>query len=245
MFVAIDNENNIIDIDDAIYRKNSSYYCPICKSLVRIRNGGVRVPHFSHINTNNCDTFTSDMSEWHREWQKKFPKKNREIVLEWKQNLCSFDLFDKGDKHRADILCYGYVIEIQNSPISSEEFFLRNSFYTFLGYKVVWLFNLIQEFATGRISYCADKPNGTLYSWKNARKTFITYDNIDSDIILLFQFRDIKKDIPDQEQCYIERVVWAISSNDSDNDTDFKRFITTYTPSNYTNMMKLISTKKL
>ena len=48
--------------------------CPSCKALVVLRNGTQRVCHFAHRKGADCDSFTADMSEWHLEWQKHFPK---------------------------------------------------------------------------------------------------------------------------------------------------------------------------
>lgn len=73
------------------------------------------------------DDWKYDMSEWHRNWQNRFPESTREVVIEY-----------KGESHRADILTGGYVIEFQHSPITSTEFERRNLFYTKAGYKVTY-----------------------------------------------------------------------------------------------------------
>ena len=45
----------------------------------------------------------------------------------------------------------GYVIEFQHSPITAEEFNVRNQFYLTYGKKVIWIFDLSEEFEDGRI----------------------------------------------------------------------------------------------
>ena len=74
------------------------------------------------------------MSEWHFEWQSKFPIDSREVVVE-----------RDGVVHRADILINDTVIEFQHSPINGEEFEARNSFYKNCGYRVVWLFDVADK----------------------------------------------------------------------------------------------------
>lgn len=109
--------------------KGQEYYCPVCGNQVIPRQGEVNSWHFAHV-TSCVDDWKYDMSEWHRNWQNRFPESTREVVIEY-----------KGESHRADILTGGYVIEFQHSPITSTEFERRNLFYTKAGYKVIWVFD--------------------------------------------------------------------------------------------------------
>lgn len=253
MFAAVDDNNILVDVDEILVddvsifeRVDKKYFCPICKNEVIIKKGSVRVPHFAHKSLTDCDIFGNDMTEWHRAWQKRFKLKYREIVLEWKEEISPFNLFKKGDKHRADILYKDYVIEFQNSPISSDEFDMRNIFYKGLGYKVVWIFNLIEA---DNIEYYDDwsnnYDNGAKYKWKWASKTFQYYDSRDKNIILMFQFKEINDDQDEREQCYFERVTWAIDSNNDENITDFKRFCTSYYPGNILEVIDQIRSNTL
>ena len=106
--------------------KGQEYYCPVCGNQVIPRQGEVNSWHFAHV-TSCVDDWKYDMSEWHRNWQNRFPESTREVVIEY-----------KGESHRADILTGGYVIEFQHSPITSTEFERRNLFYTKAGYKVTY-----------------------------------------------------------------------------------------------------------
>ncbi|MCI6582540.1 MAG: hypothetical protein MSH15_11270 [Oscillospiraceae bacterium] len=141
MFKAVDINGNEVSIDKS--DDNVQYYCPICKSKLkqRAKKSENIAAHFAHISKSNCDTFTHDMSEWHKNWQSIFPLKNREVSLPF-DNPC----------HRADVLAYGYVIEFQHSPISSEEFNVRNNFYTSIGKKVIWIFDLSEKYDNGLIT---------------------------------------------------------------------------------------------
>lgn len=183
MFVGLSKRvNKRIHVDDAIaYYPKDEYICPVCKAPLIIKNGQINVPHFAHKSLQDCDTFTQDMSKWHRDWQNVFPKKNQEVVLTFETNEYQFEYdsynygFSNKDiyqfhsflnkdnehlknnkltiKHRADVLACGYVIEFQNSPISKKEFNERNWFYTSCGYKVIWIFNFVDKVKNQQISY--------------------------------------------------------------------------------------------
>ena len=135
MFIALDKDKNRIAIEDAV--SDVSYLCPVCGNpvIVKAANSSNVRTHFAHKRNSLClDDWHHDMSEWHLEWQSKFPIENREVVVE-----------NSGATHRADILINGTVIEFQHSPISAEEFDARNSFYKGCGYRVVWLFDVTDK----------------------------------------------------------------------------------------------------
>lgn len=250
MFSAFDINNHLIDIDTAIQHPSDKYFCCSCNSELIVKNGNVRSCHFAHKSMCDCDDYDNDMSEWHRNWQKKFPLKNREVVL--KIDAEDDSLFAENCKkttRRTDVLCYGYAIEFQNSPITSEEFEERTYFYNHLGKKVVWIFNMIEPLKCGKIKFCDEwtnrKDNGCKYSWNYASKTFINYDSDDKDIILIFQFTDFHDNEEDMEQSYLERVTWAISSKSDYQETSFKHFCTSYYPSNFTELMDKLKRKVL
>lgn len=91
MRFAMNKENERVDIYDAIKIEDTQYYCPICHKEIVIKNGTINVPHFAHKSLDECDTFSYDMTEWHRNWQNKFPKENQEIVI--KLDINEMDYF--------------------------------------------------------------------------------------------------------------------------------------------------------
>ena len=135
MFTALTKDNKRVSIEEAVPGEN--YLCPVCGNPVVVKaakSDNVRT-HFAHKKNSLCiDDWKHDMSEWHFEWQSKFPIDSREVVVE-----------RDGVVHRADILINDTVIEFQHSPISGEEFEARNSFYKNCGYRVVWLFDVADK----------------------------------------------------------------------------------------------------
>lgn len=152
MFIARNKDGHLIDVEEA--ERSGEYRCPACNAPVIIRDGLVNATHFAHAVGNCTDNWNYDMSEWHRRIQNFFPKEAREIVVE-----------KEGKKHRADILMEKTVIEIQHSPISTEEFVDRNFFFHSLGYRIAWIFDVSQQYESKRL-YFSSVENSFLMTWK-------------------------------------------------------------------------------
>lgn len=160
MFIALTEDNKKISIETAV--PGESYLCPACGNPVFVKaasSDNVRT-HFAHKRNCIClDNWKHDMSDWHFDWQAKFPIETREVVIQ-----------KDGAVHRADVLINDTVIEFQHSPISAEEFESRNSFYKSCGYRVVWVFDATDRM---KIDDCNDlvwKRKNTIFS---AMKTSI------------------------------------------------------------------------
>lgn len=201
MFIGKNKSTGIMtDIRDALLTTGKSYLCPVCGEELIIKNGSVITPHFAHKVGYDCDTFTHEMSAWHKWWQELFPLQNREHVEELKisvkeykkcAKLYNFEKsaikqlikgYKKDDfitlRHRADVRACGYVIEFQNSPISRDEFNERNWFYQAIGCKVIWIFNMIDLWKTNQIKSvrCLNSTySDCVYRWKYASKMFTDF----------------------------------------------------------------------
>ena len=106
--------------------KGTKGVCPSCGSELIARCGDIKVHHWSHKGSRNCDSWWENETEWHRSWKSHFPDEWQEIV--------QFDT--GGEKHIADVKTNeDWVLEFQHSHISSEERRSRNRFYP----KLVWV----------------------------------------------------------------------------------------------------------
>ncbi len=186
MYIALNDNNERIDIDHV--EAGKKYYCPVCHEPLLIRKGQIKKHHFAHLRDTECtDSWKHDMTEWHFSWQECFPVENREIIMRI-----------GGAIHRTDVFIEGTVIEFQHSPMSPEEFKERNDFYNSLGHKVVWVFDLIEEYNKGRIKY--SEYNGFIdFEWntwlvpnrhKGKEKVFKKYDIINGQIEVFLQIND-------------------------------------------------------
>lgn len=121
-------ENQKVSAEEYKKSENLDLKCPCCNSKVLAKQGEINVWHFAHKIKNRCSEWFKPMTEWHINWQKQFPEKNREIIHKCKKT---------GEKHIADIKTdNGIVIEFQHSSISSKEIKSREEFY---GEKMIWV----------------------------------------------------------------------------------------------------------
>ncbi len=165
MFYAQNGTGGRILAEDAAALPKDRYFCPMCKSEVRLRKGSIRAKHFAHVSKEDCDSFSSEMSEWHLEWQGRFPEECREVVLE-----------ADGEKHRADVLYHDIIVEFQHSPISKEEFERRNAFYTKVARHLVWVFDFRDRCEAGTLSSSWHDDKISMYEWKWASRTLVGFD---------------------------------------------------------------------
>ena len=185
MIIALDQERKRSHIEDALAKQE--YFCPCCGEQLLQRRGALRRHHFAHYPGKHCtDSWAGeyDMSDWHFDWQNRFPKENQEIVL----TLGKI-------KHRADVLISRTVVEFQKSNLSVKIFQDRNSFYINLGYKVIWVFDLTKHFSTGQL-YC-DQDNKTFH-WLKPNNAFRVFQLRTGQTEIFFQIRE------NEEPCLVK-----------------------------------------
>jgi len=103
--------------------------CILCREETIAKCGTKKVNHWAHKSIIKCDSWWENETEWHREWKNKFPK-------EWQEIIHHSEI--TGEKHIADIKTpNGLIIELQNSPISTDELNSREEFYK----NLIWIVN--------------------------------------------------------------------------------------------------------
>ena len=197
--IALDENNNKIEIENAELDK--TYFCPFCGKKMIVENFKDKGYFFSHpdkcAETWNYD----DKTDWHKHWLSLFSDNSNVIV---KNN--------NGTTHFADILINNTVIELQQSSLKFEEFWERNYFFSSLGYKIIWIFDLRKEIEKGYIELNDN-------SWFSYYKRYIKqpFKGINTETLkamVFIQTSDIKND---NETKVLHHVYW--------NDTNFIRFI--------------------
>lgn len=193
MIWALDEQGKHVFADHGFVK--TPYFCPICGEKLVLKKGEVRIPHFAHPPHSSCsDSWHYDMSDWHREWQERFPRESQEVVMT-----------ANGEKHRADVFVKNIVIEFQHSPLSCDEFEERNAFYIGLGYKVIWLFDLTEIFHDDSIEESHKKAN--VFKWRRPKSTFNDFDYRNKNVELYFQTEDyVGEDGPVAAIC---KVTWV------------------------------------
>ena len=179
MFVAKDDNGKKIHITNT--ENGADYFCPRCgEKLFLKKNGLYKAPHFSHYPGTMCkDSWHYDMSNWHFNWQNRFPVDCQEV-----------DKRIGEQKHRADVLIEECktVIEFQHSNLSKEEFEDRNNFYNELGYKVIWVFDVVDQYENDKLFESYIPRRGEAYQWKYAKSTFNGFQLDNNKVDLYFQF---------------------------------------------------------
>jgi hypothetical protein len=139
LLYAVDEKSQKTYIEDAIISK--FYYCPECGEKLTVKKfGKIRRHHFAHKSNNNCFEYKYDeMTQWHKEWQERFPEENREVLV----------TDEKGKKCIADVLIKNIEIEFQHSSMPYNIFIKRNDFYNKFGYRIIWIFDGEKAFNKG------------------------------------------------------------------------------------------------
>lgn len=94
--------------------------CPSCGNNVVAKCGSIKIWHWSHETSADCDSWGEHETPWHAGWKSKFPVESREVVI---------------GNHRADVFHRGLVVELQHSSISPEEIMDREKFYQ----RMIWI----------------------------------------------------------------------------------------------------------
>lgn len=126
---------------------NLSGKCPVCDQAVVAKCGEVNIWHWSHKGRRTCDPWWENETEWHRAWKNHFPP-------EWHERV---RYAGDGERHIADVeTAHGWVIELQHSPISSEERQSRDAFYR----QIVWVVDGTRR-KTDSVRFARAWDNGT------------------------------------------------------------------------------------
>ena len=204
MLFANDKNGNRVYAIDA--EPGKEYFCPICNSKVVLKSGEVNIPHFAHKNNTCYDDWNYDMSYWHKKRQSFFPKECQEVIVK----------NEFGQIHRADVLVGNTVIEFQHSNITASEFDARNDFFLGLGYRLVWVFDISDEFNKN----IEDKDwDRRMYKWNYPKRIFQNAPKLSDSNKKFSLWFSVGYE---EDDFNISKVVWAAKDEEKYN---FKCFI--------------------
>jgi len=217
------------------------YFCVRCGREVTISKKKFGIKSYAHSRGQSCLTDKNPFSDWHDKWKEKFPAEFREIPAS----------NSSGDSRRADVLMGGYVLEFQSSRMASKEFDARNKFWTGLGYKIIWIFNLFDVKEVDKAyrrnlykdsAWSAGDASGFRWRWLSHYKTFENFfPQRDKNVILLFQTHDLYSKSPDGHSKIFHRVVWSAERFGK---SDFWKFDTISQPSTMNDLLYYIENNK-
>ena len=126
-------------------------FCPSCSAEVLSKCGDLKVWHWAHCRSEDCDSFSEPETAWHIGWKSEFDSDNVEVTM---------------GQHRADVITSsGSVIELQHSPISTTDIEERERFYG----DMVWL---IDADPFSRNLKIREKEGYVTFRWKWPRKSW-------------------------------------------------------------------------
>jgi competence protein CoiA len=159
--------------------------CPSCSSELIAKCGTIKINHWAHKGTRNCDPWWENEKEWHRTWKNNFSTEWQEIIL--KDELT-------GEKHIADIrTAHGLLIEFQHSHIAPIERTKRENFYK----KMIWVVDATRlkndhpRFLKGRKDFQLTNKQGIFLV--NFPDECFPANWVDSSVPVIFDFKGIEK----------------------------------------------------
>lgn len=144
--------------------------CLGCDSEVVAKRGQLVSHHWAHKSSQDCDSWYDprNMTDWHRDWQDRFPADSREITMGGQR------------EHRADVYLINrnLTVEFQHSALAASVILERSEFYTRDSGILVWVFDastrkwawtlsILRDFTTdGRVFIVLDfSENDCRFRW--------------------------------------------------------------------------------
>ncbi|MFT8383703.1 MAG: competence protein CoiA family protein [Lacticaseibacillus paracasei] len=138
MFVALDKNNQRVTLTSHAQAANlthQTFHCPICKQVVRIKNGTVMPAHFAHrsqpMGEGEPESIEHLTGKW---WLASWLKQHGEQA--------TLEHYDATIRQRADLLVASKpprVLEFQASPLSVPDLQKRTMMYHARGWQVTWV----------------------------------------------------------------------------------------------------------
>ncbi|WP_246938599.1 competence protein CoiA [Bacillus pinisoli] len=137
-------------------RNQEEFHCPGCKEPVMLRVGDQRIPHFAHVRSSQCHSFSEPESSYHLSGKLQ--------LYEWLQNQSLYPVLEPYIhyiKQRPDlylsIKSASYAIEYQCSTISFKQFKERTEGYVSKQIKPLWILGgkRLKRYGPGEFSLSA------------------------------------------------------------------------------------------
>jgi hypothetical protein len=128
--------------------------CPCCRQTVVAKCGEVKIWHWAHL-VAECDSWSEGETEWHLAWKTALaaPPFDGRVEVPVERD---------GGLHRADVvLPNGLVVELQHSPIGTDEVGARECFYG----RMIWLFDAREAVARGKLCLCEGGGVHRQFEW--------------------------------------------------------------------------------
>ena len=122
-------------------RRIHNFFCPDCGSILYLKVGDFKIPHFAHKSHSGCNSYSEPESSLHLQGKILLHQffTDRKIPVALEKYLPEI-------RQRADLLVDGQTaIEFQCSPISASDVLRRSAAYGGLGIKPTWIFGIKEK----------------------------------------------------------------------------------------------------
>lgn len=129
----------------ASVRKRMQFFCPTCGTLVILKIGEVKTPHFAHTTLSHCDSYSEPESSLHLQGKALLYKffSSHHFTVELEKYLPAI-------RQRADLVVNQHTaIEFQCSSLSASQIASRSLGYARIGMPVVWIGGISGPLAEG------------------------------------------------------------------------------------------------
>lgn len=144
------------------WKMEKSFYCPCCRSLLTLKVGSTKIPHFAHVSAKQCPASSERESERHLA--------SKMLLYDWfrKQELkARLEVYLPSIQQRPDLLLEKppLAVEVQCSAISLSLFKKRTVHYQKKGLRPLWIYG-------GR---AIEKDRFGLFTFSSYQQMFFQY----------------------------------------------------------------------
>lgn len=163
--------------------KEVQYFCPICESVVQIKNGRVKIPHFAHYSRSDCSFGTTGETQEHLSLKEMFATwcESEGLAYELEKYLPEIN-------QRPDLLIGKVAVEFQCSSLPLSRLIERSKTYRESGYQPVWIcgkkiFSNLTKLTELTRNLCYYSENIGFYLWAAdwQKKELLLYFHIEED----------------------------------------------------------------
>lgn len=142
--------------------------CPACRSGVIAKCGRVVTWHWAHESGTDCDPW-SEMTQWHLDWQEKWPESQREFVIgEHRADVCTVPQASLVSTMATLSPGEPLVVEFQHSYLDAGAIDEREAYYEAAAGQMIWVWDARKAAAEGRLFV---HSNSRIFTWKHFRSS--------------------------------------------------------------------------
>ncbi|GAB2026637.1 competence protein CoiA [Lactovum odontotermitis] len=135
MLVALNENCDLVSLLEGIPERKQKFFCPACKSELRLRRGTIKIPHFAHVSLQNCQSWSENESAQHLALKK--------VIFAWASRSgtkVEIEKYLSELEQTPDLLIEDRIaVEVQCSRLSVRRLWERTLNYRSHGCHVLWL----------------------------------------------------------------------------------------------------------